>query len=218
MPRRNSILITIAMGGMLAACASPNPVAYKGLASSQYMTANPPVTGGRVIDVYSKPIDWRAYDKVIIAPVVVYHGPDNQFGNLPEESKQELARYMQLLFSQKLAQRFQLSVKPAPRTLEVKLTLTGAKETTAFLASAAKIDMAGAVYNGIQSVRGGEGAFTGSVIYSVEIYDAATSKLVDAKIIKQYPNSYNIGASFGALTAAKVGLQKGADELVERFK
>ena len=46
----------------------------------------------------------------------------------------------------------------------------------------------------------------GSVIYAVEISNAATSRLLNAYIAKQYPNALNVGASIGSLSAANITL------------
>jgi hypothetical protein len=70
----------------------------------------------------------------------------------------------------------------------------------------------------VQTFRGKEGTFTGFVIYSVEVYDASTNRLLSAYVTKQYPSPWNIGASFGALSAAKTGIEKGADALVAQLK
>lgn len=59
---------------------------------------------------------------------------------------------------------------------------------------------------------------TGSVIYTVEIFDAATSRLLSAFVTKQYPSPYNIGASVGSLAAAQAGIDKGADALMAQLK
>ena len=72
--------------------------------------------------------------------------------------------------------------------------------------------------NIVQSIRGKEGSFTGSVSYAVEIYDASNNRLLNAYVTKQYPNSLNISATRGSLSAAKAGIDKGADALVARFK
>jgi hypothetical protein len=85
------------------------------------------------------------------------------------------------------------------------------------LSTFTRFDLAGSLYNGVQSVRGGEGLFTGSVIYAVEIYDAATDRLLTAFVTKQYPMAYNIGATLGSLAAAKAGIEKGADTLLEQL-
>lgn len=69
----------------------------------------------------------------------------------------------------------------------------------------------------MQAARDKEGLLTGSVSYAVEIYDATDNRLLSAYVTKQYPNALNAGASFGALSASKVGIRKGADALLAQF-
>ena len=158
------------------------------------------------------PVDWRAYSKVIVDPVAIYRGPDNQFGDMSQGDKAALANYMYIQFAEKLRNRFALATDPAPDTLRVKLTLTGAATNTPVLATLSRFDLAGGLYNGVQAVRGGEGMLTGSVTYVTEIYDASTNRLLSAFVTKQYPNALNIGASMGSLAAAKVGIEKGESQ------
>jgi len=96
--------------------------------------------------------------------------------------------------------------------------LTGAVKSTPVLSTAMHVDLAGNLYNGVQAVRGGPGLMTGSVMYSVEIYDAQSNQLLDAYVTKQYPNSENVMASFGSLAAAKTGIDKGANALAEALE
>ena len=163
-------------------------------------------------------MEWRKYSAIIVDPVAVYSGPDNQFGDLSKADKQELARYMDTTFNKVLSQRFQVSTNPGPNTLKLKLTLTGAGTNTAVASTVTRFDLAGMPYNVVQSVRGKEGIFMGSVSYSVEIYDAASNQLLKAFVTKQYPNAMNIAATFGSLNAAKTGIEKGADALVASLK
>jgi hypothetical protein len=59
---------------------------------------------------------------------------------------------------------------------------------------------------------------TGSVNYAVEIHDASSNQLLLAYVTKQYPNAMNVGASFSPLKASMVGVEKGADDLLEKLK
>lgn len=208
---------TAAVCAVLAGCASPAPVAYTGIASSSQLRPDPEDESGRMPYRYSTQVDWRAYDKAMIDPVTVYLGTDNQFGDMPPGDRAGLASDMEAEFTQKLAKRFQITNLPGPGTLRIKLTLTGAATTTPVLGPFTHIDLAGNLYNGVQAIRGGEGMISGSVIYAVEIYDAPTSRLLNAYISKQYPGALNIGASFGSLAAAKTGIEKGADALVAQL-
>ena len=163
-------------------------------------------------------MDWQTYSKVIVDPVAIYRGSDNQFGDMSQADKAALANYMYIQFAEKLRNRFALATDPAPDALHVKLTLTGAATNTPVLATLSRFDLAGGLYNGVQAVRGGEGMLTGSVTYVTEIYDASTNRLLSAFVTKQYPNALNIGASMGSLAAAKVGIEKGGDALVAYLK
>lgn len=203
---------------MLAACASPDPVAYGGLASSSYLRANRDTEAGRLPFAYSTHPDWRAYSKVLIEPAAVYQGVDNQLDDLTPEDRVELAGYLQEQFSAALARRFRLTGTPGHATLRIRLTLTGAATNSAVISTFARLDLAGGLYNGIQAVRGHEGMMMGSVSYAVEIYDAGTDRLLEAFVAKQYPGAYDIGATFGSLAAARTGIDKGAEALAEHFE
>lgn len=209
---------TVAALFALAGCSSADPVAYRDLASSAYLAPNSQDDTGRVPYRYAAPANWRSYDRMIIDQVVVYRGSDHQFEDMSEEDKQTLATYMQEQFTEKLKGRFLLTNTPDPKTLRLRLTLAGAAENTPVLGTLSRFDLAGGLYNGVQSIRGREGTLTGSVIYVVEIYDAMTNRLLTASVMKQYPSPINIGASLGSLAASKTGIEKGAEALVAQLK
>jgi hypothetical protein len=199
-------------------CAAVTPVAYSEVASSAYMTPDTSDSSGRVPYRYAPPVDWRSYNKVILEPVVIYRGADHQFGEMSEKDKETLAATMQTRFADKLRGRFTLVNARGPNTFRVRLTLTGAVANTPVLGTLSRFDMAGAIYNGVQAARDGEGTMTGSVIYAVEMFDSATARLLGAYVSKQYPNAYDIKASVGDLAAATAGIDKGADALLAQLR
>ncbi|AWL93523.1 DUF3313 domain-containing protein [Bradyrhizobium ottawaense] len=208
---------TLVLCVAVAGCASIAPVPYSEMASSAYMAPDKSDVSGRVPYRYSTPVDWRIYSKVILDPVVVYRGRDHQFGDMSGRDKATLAAYMQNCFADRLRGRFVLVREPGPNTLRIRLTLTGAVANTPVLGTLSRFDLAGAVYNGVQAARDGEGTMTGSVVYGVEIFDATTSRLLSAYVTKQYPAAYDIKATAGALAAATAGLDKGADALMAQL-
>ncbi|PZV39684.1 hypothetical protein B5V02_07025 [Mesorhizobium kowhaii] len=199
-------------------CVSANPVAYSGLSSSAELAPNPRDDSGRVPYSYSTAVDWGKYSGVIVDPVVIYRGADGQFGKMSASDKASIAGYMQARFTERLKSRFVLAGKPGPNTLRVRLTLTGAKANTPVLGTLSRFDIAGGVYNTVQTARDREGSLTGSVIYAVEIFDAQTDRLLKAFVTKQYPSPINIKASMQPLAAAQAGIDKGADALVAQLK
>lgn len=211
-------IITILMAAILSGCASPNPVMYKEIPSAPYLRQNTSDDAMKTPYLYASHTSIQGYDNIIIDPIEIYKGRDSQFGKMTEEDKTSLGAYMHAQFAEKLASRFRITNTPGPRTLRLKLILTGAAATTPVISTFSRLDLSGGLYNGVQSIRGGEGTFTGSALYAVEVYDSATAQLLCAYIAKEYPNSMNIGASFGSLTAAKVGIEKGAEKFVQQLQ
>ncbi|ELX12540.1 hypothetical protein Jab_1c11540 [Janthinobacterium sp. HH01] len=207
----------LALGGAIAGCASTQPVAYGGLASAAQLRPNADDKSGRIPYSYSTAVTLRDYSSIIIDPVLVYRGQDSQFEEVSDEQKDMLAAYMQGEFESKLRHRLRISRDAGWKTLRLRLTLTGAKSSTRFLSTVTRFDLVGGPYNIVQSIRGKEGTFTGSVSYAVELYDANTNLLVSAYVAKQYPSPMNISASLGPMDASKAGIQKGADELLAAF-
>ena len=205
---------TLAACAALTACASTQPVPYAGIAASSQMRASTHDETGHIPYEYKSSADLRAYSRFSVDPVVVYGGADNQFEDISEQDKNELARYMQATFADKLAALAKSTDSPRAQALRIKLTLTGAKTSTPVLSTLSRFDLLGGPYNAVQAVRGKEGALTGSVSFAVEVYSASTNELLAAYVSKEYPNAWNLGASFGALSASKTGIDKGADELV----
>lgn len=212
-------LISVAiLGAALAGCASTRPVAYSGIASSPLLAGNARQESDRIPYRYTTAVDWQKYTAIIVDRVDIYRGADQQFADVSDTDKAELAQYMQNRFAETLKTRFSLASAPAHNTLRLKLTLTGAETTTPFLGPFLHLDLGGNLYNSVQAARGREGAQTGSVMYAVEIFDAQSNRLLQAYVTKQYPHALNIGASFGALTASKTGIDKGAELLLSQLR
>lgn len=216
--RKIPSLALLASVALLAGCAGSAPNKYAGLDSSSRLTPNPSEDSDRIPFKYASPVNWKKYDSINIAPVTIYQGSDGQFNDVERSDRQQLADYMQKKFSEVLGKKFKVVSSPAPGTLNLKLTLTGADTTPQVIGTFTKFDLAGGPYNIVQSVRGGRGLMSGYVNYAVEIHDAATNELLLAYIAEQYPNAMNVGATFGALSAAETGIDKGADQLLEKLQ
>ncbi|ENZ95071.1 hypothetical protein O1K_11995 [Xanthomonas fragariae LMG 25863] len=199
----------------LIGCASTRPMPYSQLPSSSYLRPQEGSRGDRMPYAYHGDVDWTRYRAALVESVSIYRGPDAQFEDVPEHDKSMLAEYMQQEFGNAIAQRWERTTSADRDTLRVRITLTGAKPSKRVLGTIMKVDIGGGSYNAVQAARGKEGAFSGSVSYAVEIYDAPSNRLLAAYVEKQYPSAMNIKASLGAYDAAKAGIRKGAEQLVE---
>lgn len=211
-------ILTTAVFLLATGCSTTPPVNYSGLASAPQLQPNTQSDADTKPYVYAGKINWREYSSMLIDPVAIYTGADEQFGSLKQADRQELADYMAREFETQMGKRFRITRAPAPGTLRLKLTLTGAKANTALVSTFTRFDLVGLPYNAIQGIRGKEGIFMGSVSYSVELYDSSSNRLLTAFVAKQHPNAMNIAATFGSLGAAKTGIEKGASQLLDEFK
>lgn len=202
----------------VAGCTTADPTVYSNLASAAQLQPNTGDKTGRVPYRYHGNVDWKQYNKIIVDPVTIYTGSDNQFVKMNDQNKSILANYMQNKFAEKLRTRFAIVNSPGSGTLRLHLTLTGAKDTTPVLGALSHVDVGGGVINAVQAVRGREGTMAGSVSYAVEIYDASSNRLLSAYVTKQYPNAMNAGATFVPLKGSKIGIEKGAAALVDQLK
>lgn len=214
---KNFSLAFVALGG-LAACQTYEPEMYAGLRSSPLLRPNSQDRTGRVPYSYGSETDLRRYTSFVVDPVLVYGGEDGQFEGIDDAEKAELADYMKAQFDEKLNLRSRPPAVGPGATMRIRLTLTGAKKNTPVLGTLSRVDIAGGLYNGVQAVRGREGSMTGSVIYAVELYDAASNKLLAAYVTKQYPNALNIASSVRPLDAAKAGIEKGAESFADQLR
>lgn len=210
--------IFIGVSLLLAGCSASEPVRYNGIDSASKLTANTDDDADRIPYRYSPKVDWRKYHSVIIDPVKIYQDKDGQFDDMAQSDRQALASYMQTQFAKALSPRFKETASASTETLRLRLTLTGADTTPQVIGTFTKFDLAGGPYNIVQSIRGGKGMFSGSVDYAVEIYDAKSNELLKAYVARQYPNAMNVSASIGSLSAAEVGIDKGADELAQMLQ
>lgn len=203
------------VGLLLCSCASTRPLPYSQLPSSSYLRPHDGSRGDRMPYAYQGDANWSRYRAGIVEPVSIYRGPDAQFEDVPEQDKRMLAEYMQQEFSGAITQRWQRATTPLADTVRIRITLTGAKPNKRVIGTIMKVDIGGGSYNAVQAARGKEGAFSGSVSYAVEIFDAQSNRLLAAYVEKQYPSALNIKASLGAYDAAKAGIRKGADQFVQ---
>ncbi|WP_337013410.1 DUF3313 domain-containing protein [Pantoea sp. AS142] len=212
-----TLILTAAIA--VAGCSSTSPVKYSGIESTSRMTPNTAEDSDRIPFRYAAPVNWSQYRSITIDPVEIYSGSDAQFNDLSQEDRRNLADYMKKTFANVLSEKFTVNTSAgnAP-SLRLKLTLTGADTTPQVVGTFTKFDLAGGPYNIVQSVRGGRGLMSGYVNYAVEIQDAASGELLLAYVAEQYPNAMNVGATFGSMSAAETGVDKGAEQLLEKLR
>jgi predicted RNA binding protein with dsRBD fold (UPF0201 family) len=215
---RTALVPLLLIAGIVAGCASTGPVDYTGLASTARLAPNPQNKDGRVPFAYSAPdVDWSRYTSVMLDPVTIYQGADQQFGGASNADISELSTYMHAQFDEAIKERYGLVTMAGAGTLRVHVTLTGVETSTPVLSTLTKVVPAGLVVNTVQTARGKQASFTGSVSFAVEIYDSESNRLLRAYVEKQYPGAENIVTSFGSLSASKAGIRNGSEDLLAKL-
>jgi hypothetical protein len=203
----------------MTGCMATKPVQYRNLDSTTQLTTNAQAQDKHIPFYYSAPDAQLArYTQVMLDTVAVYNGEDQQFGKLNATERQQLAGYMQMQFGQTLGQKYVLTSVAGPDTLRIHLTLTGASASVPVLSTVKQIMPVGAVLGTLKSAADKPSRTLGSVTYAVEIYDSQSNRLLRAFVAKQYPAAENIPASLGALTAAEIGINKGAKTLLTQLE
>jgi len=199
---------------LLAACTGTAPVAYTGIDSAALLQKNP--SGDNHVNfAYAAPdVGLTHYTKLIVEPVAIYTGPDQQFGSLSGADRAAIAGYMRAEFADAAARRFTETGSASPDTLRLNVTLTGVETNVPVLSTVTKLAPAAALLNLVQTARGARGTFDGSVSFEVQVYDSTTNRLLEAYVSKQYPFAENIISSVGTLEATRAGVRNGADGLL----
>lgn len=212
-----SIAFLVCLG--VAGCASQAPVPYSEIASAPQWRANTEDSTGRMPYAYKRTSNWGHYDTVIVEPVMLYSAADNQLGDLNIGEAMALKKQMDTAFRQALSRYFVVSDKlgGVPHALRIRVTLTGAERNTAFMTTFSRFDLGMGPYNLVQAARDKRGTFSGSVFYTVEVYDEASDQLLQSFVAQQYPKVYDLSATRGSLTAAQAGITRGANALADEL-
>lgn len=211
---QGAVLAVAILSAALAACSSA-PVAYQGLASAGRLQA---AKDDEAPFQFRSPIaDFRSYSKIVVDPVAIYGGADNQFGSTTTEDRQSIADYMREQFTQILGSRYQIVAAPEPGALRLHLTLTGVETSSPVISTVTHVVPAGLVVNAGLQAAGLNGTFFGSVSYAAEIFDASNGSLLYAYVTKQTPDALDVTAGFGSLAAAREGVRIGATHLRDMF-
>lgn len=200
----------------LCGCASsPPPVAFEGLQTAKQLQ---PIHDARTPFLYkNSAADLSRYPALLIDPVTIYEGPDNQFGSISGDDRRSIANYLQERLRMVLGQSVRIADVAEPGAARLHLTLTGLETSTPFFSAVSHLDPGGLLINGVLQASGRRGTFTGSVTYAVELTDAISGEVLLAYVTKQAPNALDISSSFRTLAAARTGVDKGVTQLRDKL-
>ena len=176
----NHFLALLAVA-QITGCATsqPAPPGQNSGFLDDYSIMRPGVKGEAGL-IYEYPLsNWRTFDKMIVAPVVVLQ---HEGKGLPEEDRQRLATNFWLLLRQELGKDYQLVEMAGPNTLRFQAALTDVDKASAVGDTITSIVPVGLVISKGQEFMTGKPSFVGEVSLEGKITDAQLGTLLAAAV------------------------------------
>lgn len=138
--------------------------------------------------------DVTKYKKFIVEPTVVSTDAAAKWGKATEADKQKYADLFTEALRAEIGKSYAVATEKGPDVGIIRLTLLGVTPTSA-AATVAKVTPIGFALNGIKSMAGKPGSFSGSAQVAVELMDSDSGALVVAVLRRRSPDALDIGAS-----------------------
>jgi hypothetical protein len=143
-----------------------------------------PAGEGEALLVYDNPgVNWPAYDKILLAPVAYYGGPDSYPEGVTRADLQELVNRFYYIIHKNLAEDYQMVRQPSPGTLKLRVALTSVSESSATVDTISTV--APFIVNPLRNAAGsisGASPFVGEASVEAEVTDALSGEVLLARV------------------------------------
>jgi hypothetical protein len=168
------------------------------LAQPQSLRSSPQLTedaAGRDSWSYRKTAgDLTRFKTFIVEPTVVSTEPGSSWGKASDADKQKYADLFTNALRAEIGRSYGLATAKGPGIGVMRITLLGVTPTSA-LAVATRVTPIGFALNGVKSMAGKPGSFSGSAQLAFELMDSESGELVAAVLRRRSPNALDIGAT-----------------------
>ena len=123
-------------------------------------------------------VNWAAYDKVYLRPIVVSDGFLSDLNSEEKEELNELARSFYDMLSQKLSKDYVLVERPVPGTMRIDVAVTHAERSWVSPAVLSKVSWQLQLLNSILTYFRGKPAFAGEITIEFTVHDAQKGDLL----------------------------------------
>jgi hypothetical protein len=139
----------------------------------------------------SSDADWRAYDKILLDPIVLYRDAEAP-RDLEADDAQQLLDYFYEKLYEELAEDYEMVRQPAPATLRVKVVMTKVNPAVGTVDTVSTVIPVGLGVAGVEWALTGRPSFTGDVALEFRATDAMTSETL-AEGIDRRVGGKNVG-------------------------
>lgn len=152
--------------------------------------------GARDSWTYRNPkADLTTYKRFLIEPTDVYSDPGASWGGTSPDQRRKYAAIFTEALREEISKSYPVVDRKGPDVAVMKLTLLGVQPTKSVAATATRVTPLGLAFNGVKSLTGKEGSFTGSAQVAFEMTDSRSGELLVAAVRRRSPNALNIGAA-----------------------
>ncbi len=139
--------------------------------------------------------DLSKYRAFLIEPTVVHSDPAASWGGTTPQQRATFAEMLTRDLRDEIGRSYTLAAKPGPGVATMRLTLLGVSTTAPAGAIATRVTPIGIAMNGVKSLRGKPGSFTGSAHLAFELSDSRSGDLLAAAVRRRSPNALDINAA-----------------------
>jgi hypothetical protein len=157
------------------------------------------------------------YRTVMIPAAIVYQGPDAQFEGIDQADRAKFADMITQALRSEMVKSFPAPARAQADTLRLQVTVLGATKTKGGIATATRVTPFGFATSALKSVMGKTGTLTGSILYSVELYDARTNELMLAAVRRRTPDPLDVPATISQTETVKAVAREFADGARKRL-
>lgn len=132
---------------------------------------------------YRNPVaNWRAYDKIILEPVVIGEGFASTLSTEQRDDLKKLADTFSSKLRQNLSKHYQITETPTAGTMRYRVSITHAEQSWMTLAVLTKAVWQLQAANTLWALTRGKPAFAGEVTAEFTITDAVTRELLEVGV------------------------------------
>lgn len=139
--------------------------------------------------------DLAQYKAFLIEPTAVYADASAKWGGATPEKRAAFADVLTRDLRKELGKSYTLATEPGPGVAVIRLTLLGVSSTTPGVATVTRVTPVGLALNGVKSLAGKPGTFSGSADIAFELTDSKSNELLIAAVRRRTPDALDIEAS-----------------------
>jgi len=125
-------------------------------------------------------VDWAAYDKIQLNPVIIRDGFSSQLSREQEEDLNRLAHSFYDMLSRRLSIDYAFVEQPGPGSMLIQVAITHAERSWIAPAFLSKVSWQLQALNGLWTYFRGKPAFAGEITVEFTVHDSLTGELLFA--------------------------------------